>query len=50
MLIYFSHAIIESWANESERLLALSELVLSLVYFVAATMCVRYVKQIKTGS
>lgn len=45
MLIYFSHGIIESWANQADRLFALAELFLSCVYFVAATMCVRYARQ-----
>ena len=47
MLIYFSHAVIESWANDAERVYALIELILSSMYFVAATMCVRYVKHLK---
>ena len=41
ILIYFSHAIIESWANDAERIYAIAELILSCIYFVAATICYR---------
>lgn len=41
ILIYFSHAIIESWANNEFRLYAIAELLLSCGYFVFATMCHR---------
>lgn len=46
MLIYFGHATIELWANEDEKVYAFLELVLSSVYFVSATMCYRYAKQL----
>ena len=46
MLIYFSHGIIETWANADERGLALLELILSSLYFVAATMSFRYSRQL----
>jgi len=45
MLIYFSHAIIETWANDERRLFAIAELVFSSLYFVSATICARYAKQ-----
>jgi uncharacterized membrane protein len=45
ILIYFAHAIIETWANADERILALLELVFSSVYFIAATLCYRYARQ-----
>jgi len=41
ILIYFSHAIIESWANDEERIYAIAELILSCIYFLAATFCYR---------
>ena len=41
ILIYFSHAIIESWANDAERVYALAELLLSCIYFISATACHR---------
>lgn len=47
MLIYFSHGIIETWANADERILAIMELVLSSIYFIAATMCYRYARQLE---
>jgi uncharacterized membrane protein len=45
ILIYFSHAIIESWANDTERFYALAELLLSGVYFVGATLCYRQTRK-----
>lgn len=41
ILIYFSHGIIETWANEVERFYAIGELVLSCIYFASATLCYR---------
>jgi len=46
MLIYFGHATIELWASADEKIYALLELVLSSIYFVSATMCYRYAKQL----
>jgi len=45
MLIYFSHAIIETWANDLHRYYAITELVSSSVYFISATICAGYVKK-----
>lgn len=45
ILIYFIHAVVETWANDEERIYALFELVLSCIFFVAATMCFRYSRQ-----
>ncbi len=46
MLLYLSHAIIETWANDDiERLLAIVELIASSVYFISATICAGYVKK-----
>ena len=45
MLIYFSHAIIETWANDVHRYYAIIELVSSSVYFISATICAGYVKK-----
>ncbi len=45
ILVYFSHAIIESWANDAERVYALVELLLSGIYFVGATVCHRQTKK-----
>lgn len=42
MLLIFMHAIVESYANGEHRAYAITELVLSLVYFISATLCVRY--------
>ncbi len=46
MLIYFSHAIIETWSNDDiERIYAIIELISSSVYFIGATICAGYVKK-----
>jgi len=45
MLIYFMHATIEVWANDSNRLFAIIELISSSIYFVSATICAGYVKK-----
>ncbi len=42
ILIYFAHAVVESWANDEHRILAVFELVLSVIYFIAVTYCYRY--------
>lgn len=44
MLIFFSHALIEIWANSTYRLLAVAELIFSGIYFFAATVCARFSK------
>ena len=46
ILIYFLHAIIETWANADERVLAILELFFSCLYFIAATLCFRYSRQL----
>jgi len=46
MLLYISHAIIETWANDVHRYLAIIELVSSSVYFISATICAGFVKKI----
>lgn len=45
MLIFFSHAIIETYANSEHREFAMTELVLSSMFFICATICVRYVRK-----
>jgi len=45
ILLYFMHAIVETYANSAHRGFAISELVLSLVYFVCASLCVRHERQ-----
>ena len=45
MLIFFMHAIVETYANSGHRGCAIAELVLSLLYFFSATLCVRYERQ-----
>lgn len=49
MLIYFAHGIIEAWANTivEEKVLAFIEMGLSSIFFVAATMCFRYARQLE---
>lgn len=42
ILIYFMHAIVETYANTDHRGFAIAELVFSLVYFVSASLCARY--------
>jgi len=50
ILIYFAHGIIETWANPDERFLAIIEIVLSSIFFVSATMCFRYARQLEKRS
>jgi len=45
ILIYFTHAVVESYANTEQRGFALIELLLTIVYFISATMCYRYSRQ-----
>lgn len=45
VLLYFMHAIVETYANHAHRGLAIAELVFSLVYFVSASLCARYQQQ-----
>lgn len=42
ILLYFTHAVVESYANDAHRILAIFELILSICYFVASTLCYRY--------
>lgn len=42
ILIYFMHAIVETYANHQYRGFAIAELVFSLVYFFSASVCARY--------
>ena len=42
ILLYFTHAVVESYANVEERGYALIELLLTIIYFVSATFCYRY--------
>lgn len=48
ILVYFTHGIIEAWANPivDEKILAVIEIVLSSIYFVAAMMCFRYARNL----
>ena len=45
MLIYFAHAVIETYANSEMRYFAVLELVFSMLYFIAATFCARTASQ-----
>lgn len=45
ILLYFIHAVVESYANEVARVYALIELVLTITYFIASTFCYRYSRQ-----
>lgn len=45
VLLYFMHAIVETYANAAFRGFAISELVFSLGYFFSATLCVRHERQ-----
>ena len=45
ILIFFMHAIIETYANSAHRGFAIAELVLSCAYFFGATVCMRYERQ-----
>ena len=45
VLIIFMHAIIESYANSAHRGFAIVELVLSVLFFFSATLCMRYERQ-----
>jgi len=44
ILFYFMHGVVEAWANENEtvRILALIEVILSVIFFIGAIMYVRY--------
>jgi len=46
MLIYFMHAIIETWANADEKVYAILELILSITFYISATVCARYARQL----
>jgi len=45
ILIPFSHAIIETYANSEHRAFAMTELLFSTGYFIFATVCVRYARK-----
>lgn len=45
ILLYFTHAVVESYANAEERGYALVELVLTITYFISSTYCYRYARQ-----
>ena len=45
ILLYFTHAVVESYANSEQRGYALVELLLTISYFVSATFCYRYSRQ-----
>ncbi len=49
ILLYFSHATIEVYANQAQRYYALAELLLSISYFISATVCTRLVRQQKAS-
>lgn len=44
ILIYFMHAIIETWSNADEKMLAIAELILSIAFFMSATVCAKHAK------
>ena len=46
ILLYFVHAVVESYANVEYRGFALAELSLTIIYFISATLCYRYNRQI----
>ncbi len=41
VLLYFTHGIVEAWANPAERGLAITEILLSIILF---TGCIAYVR------
>jgi uncharacterized membrane protein len=45
ILIIFMHAIVETYANSAHRGYAIAELILSLVFFISTTLCMRYERQ-----
>jgi uncharacterized membrane protein len=45
ILIIFMHAVVETYANHDHRGYAIAELVLSLVFFISTSLCVRYERQ-----
>jgi uncharacterized membrane protein len=45
VLIVFMHAIVETYANSAHRGYAIAELVLSVLFFFSATLCMRYERQ-----
>ena len=45
VLLYFTHAVVETYANDDARGYALIELVLTIIYFVSSTFCYRYSRQ-----
>lgn len=45
ILLLFMHAIVETYANQAFRIYAIVELLLSLVFFIGTTLCVRYMRK-----
>ena len=45
ILLIFMHAIVETYANQEHRGFAIAELLLSLVFFISTTLCMRYERQ-----
>jgi len=45
ILLVFMHAVVETYANQAFRGYAIVELLLSLMFFIGTTLCVRYVRQ-----
>ncbi len=44
ILLYFSHGVVEGWANENEKIqiLAIIEIIFSVIFFIGAIMYVKY--------
>jgi len=44
ILLYFLHGVVEGWANENEKIqiLAIIEIIFSVVFFIGAIMYVKY--------
>lgn len=45
ILLVFMHAIVETYANQAFRGYAIAELLLSLMFFIGTTLCMRYVRR-----
>ena len=45
ILLYFTHAVVESYANNEHRGFAFMELGLTIIYFISATYCYRHSRQ-----
>lgn len=46
VLLYFTHAVVETYANNEARVYAFIELALTIIYFVSSTFCYRYSRQL----